>query len=408
MKTTDRARTRLTRVGVPLGSLAIFAVFGAPVTAQESPDQAWFPWFGCWETADTPGGEAGDASGLCVAPRDGQAGVELLTVTGDRVTATRALIADGERRPVEESGCSGWERASWSADEQRVFLRSELMCEGGTRRVTSGIIAMVSSDEWVDVQTIEAGSHPIVRTRRFGRAPETVAQAIGLEVPQEQDLAFATARAAAAQPLSVADLTEASQELSTEALEMFLFERRGSFDVDAQTLLAMADGGVPESVIDLVVALAYPDVFELNTDARMVGYRPAEPTAADLATAQRRGGRTVYGRLYSDPFAPFSYGYYNPYSYNRYGYSSYSPFGWGSSFGWRSTRGPVIIIDRPIVEENDRPSEDLRLVKGRGYTRGGGNDTGLTGRRATSRDRLGTSSTRRTSTSIRKIGRAHV
>jgi len=52
--------------------------------------------------------------------------VRLITVADNRVVLEETLVADGERHPVEESGCSGWRRAEWSLDGERLFSNAEL------------------------------------------------------------------------------------------------------------------------------------------------------------------------------------------------------------------------------------------------------------------------------------------
>jgi hypothetical protein len=314
----------------------------------------------------------------------------MLTVTDGRVTGRRSLTADGQRRPVEASGCSGWESAKWSADRGRVFLNSELTCEGGSRRVTSGVIAMLSTSEWVEVQMVDAGGYPALRALRYRPAPERIAAAAGVRGMPDRALAIETARATVAAPLSMADISEAAREMRTEALEVLLYERGGTYELDAAALVALADDGVPERVIDLVVALAYPNVFTVNSDARMVGFRPDAPTPAELADA--RSPRRIYDRFY-DPYDPYGYGY----RYGGYGYNSYSPFGWGSPYGWRYVGGPVVVIQSP---DDVAAQGQTRVVKGRGYTRGATSDAGGSGSRSTSvtRDRSsGTSSAGSTS-----------
>lgn len=381
MTSIDRVRIRFHHAGALIGSLVAGAILVAPVQAQESPDDGWFAWFGCWEAVGAPAGALGDANDVCIAPSEGPVGIDLLTVSGDRITATRTLIADGQQRAVEESGCSGWERSAWSSDRQRVYLRSELECEGGAQRVTSGVIAMMSPTEWLEVQTVEAGGYPVVRTQRYRQAPASVAEAVGLESVQDRALALETARTAQTEPIGVEDLAEASNELSPEALELFLYELGGTFDVNAESLVAMANAGVPESTIDLVVALAYPDVFNVNSEARLVGYRPDEPASAEARGERDRYGRRVYGRFY-DPFYydPFAFGYNSGFGFG------YSPFGWGGRYGWRSTGGSVIIVEPRQPEAQERG----RFVKGRGYTRGGASTTEASTARG--RSRIGTPS----------------
>jgi hypothetical protein len=385
MTSIDRVEKGLR--GVALGSAALLAL-AAPAAAQENADGRWLPWLGCWEVANVA--EVGGSGGLCVVSRSESGGVELLTMAQGRVESRRMLIADGERRAVEQSGCSGWEQGKWSEDGHRVYLRSELTCEGGSRRVASGVIAMVNAREWMDIQSIEAGGYPVVRAVRYQPASAQLAAAAGVQVPQGIELALETGRTAAAQPLSVDDVSEASRELSAETLEILLFERGGVFQVDANKLVALADAGVPDRIIDLVVALAYPDVFNVNSAARMVGYRPESPTAEALANARNPRRTPVYATFY-DPFDPFGFGYYNRYGY--YGYGSYSPFGWGNPYGWRS--GGVIVIQPPANGGSSEVTRTGRVVNGRGYTRSRGStgsDSGSKGSSVGSSSRPSSSS----------------
>lgn len=367
------AGRKVWRAGRGLGALAALALWAGPANAQEPSERGrWLPWLGCWQAV----GEGAQALGegmaaLCVSERDGASGVELLTVVNGEVSSRRVLMADGEQRAVEQAGCTGWERARWSGDGQRVYLRSELSCEGGTRRITSGVLSMATPTEWLDLQSVEAGGYPVVRMRRYRPAPESVARQAGVRSPEGVALALETARTAAAQPLSVEDVAEASRELGSQTLEMLLYERGGLFEVDAEALLALDEAGVDPKVIDLVVALAYPDVFGVNAAARTVGVLPDEPTAAELASAR---APRVYGTFY-DPWGPFGYG--SGYGYGSRWGSYYSPFGWGNPYGWRYTGGgPVIIIQPPDDVGGGRGP--VRYVKGRGYTRASSSDAGAT------------------------------
>jgi hypothetical protein len=228
---------------------------------------------------------------------------------------------------------------------------------------------MATPAEWLDLQSVEAGGYPVVRMRRYRPAPESLARQVGVRSPEGVALALETARTAAAQPLSVEDVAEASRELGSQTLEMLLYERGGLFEVDAEKLVALDEAGVDPNVIDLVVALAYPDVFGVNAAARTVGVLPDEPTVAELASAR---APRVYGTFY-DPYGPFGYGY----GYGSRWGSYYSPFGWGNPYGWRYTGGgPVIIIQPP--DDVGGGGGPVRYVKGRGYTRASSSDAGTT------------------------------
>lgn len=380
------------RAGLRISSaaLAFAAALGVSgmVAAQETQDapDRWLPWVGCWEPSATAqaGVRPGDA--VCVAARPGLASVELITLADHRVLSRRDLVADGQRRQVDQAGCNGWEQAKWSGDGQRVYLRSELTCQGGTRRITSGVIGMASAQEWLDIQAVEAGGYPVLRAVRYRPASAEVAIAAGIRLPQNQELAVETARTLAAQPLSVDDVAEAARELSLETLELLLYERGGVFQVNATTLAHLADAGVPDRVIDLVVALAFPDRFAVNSAARMVGLRPEEPTAEALANARNPRPSRVYGTFY-DPYFGYGNGCYDPYRYCSRNRSYYSPFGWGNPYGWHNTGRPVIIIQPPRdLQPGDVIPGTQRLVKGKGYSRGSrvGDGTGSTSRPSSS------------------------
>lgn len=332
--------------------LALLALGSSQAQAQQG---TWLAYQGCWESAETAATEA-----VCISPSGGMS-ADLITVQDGQVTSRRTLTPDGAQRPLDEQGCTGWERARWSQDGQRIYLRSELTCEGGARRVTSGAISMTSPGEWIDIQTVEAGGYPIVRVTRYREAGPEVARIAGVPSAEGRELAIETTRTAAAEPLAVEDVEEASRELEPQALDILLFERGGVFEVNAEVLTRMADAGVPDRVIDLVVALAYPDVFNVNSEARLVGYHPAE--AEEVAYDQERRRYGPHARIGWDPF------YYDPWGYGYYGYGryGYSPFGWGNPYGWRSTGGPVIVITQP---DRDVQFTNPRMVKGRGYTRG--------------------------------------
>ena len=56
-------------------------------------------------------------------------------------------------------------------------------------------------------------------------------------------------------------MIEASSKLPAEALQAALTDVKQKFNISRKTLLTLDDAGVPESVIDLMVALTFPDRF---------------------------------------------------------------------------------------------------------------------------------------------------
>jgi hypothetical protein len=313
--------------------------------------------------------DGGHAPGrlVCVVPASGASGasgasaVEVVTAVDGEVTARERVEATGERRPVTRDGCSGWESAEWSADARRVYLRSEHECAGGLRQRSSGVFAISPAGEWLDVQGVSAGGHAGVRVLRHRQA------AVPASLPAELRTAlagrgFATgaARTAAAAPIDAREVVEASRQVDAPVVEAWLAERGQGFAIDGRGLVALADAGVPERVIDMMVALSYPKVFAVNPATRQGELRPAADSgrAADRFAGDPRIGPTVF-------VDPYGYGY-SPFGWSRYSPFGYSPYGYG--FGWYPGTGPVIVIRDPDGGGVE-PASRGRAVKGRGYTR---------------------------------------
>ena len=382
--TTNRTRS-MGRLAGAAGTL-LLALGVAPLAAQQ--DARWLAWQGCWQPTSDPlaGDVAADAQVyvVCVTPADG--GARFTTVADGQTVAERTVVANGTQQPIEQSGCSGWESARWSEDEQRVYLRSELTCEGGTERTTTGVLTMASPEEWLDVQGVSAGDNTAVRVRRYQVASEARIQAAGAQQTLgDRALALATARTAAAQELSLKDVREATTVLAAPVVEAMLVERQARIRLDADALISLADAGVPASVIDLMVAQANPDRFMIDRDARSVGDMPDEERADRYGRYDRP---PIYAGWGYDPWGydPFWYGYGGRYGYG-YGY------GYGDPYSRYYGGGPRIIVIQPDGDDfdNDRGG---RMVKGRGYVprQGSSGDSGARGSSSSGTSSVGSSS----------------
>jgi hypothetical protein len=329
-------RTVTMNGGLALLVAAVLVAFAPQGTAaQDGADDRWLPWLGCWEAVDAPA----DAPLTCVRPsRDG--GVELLSVTVDGVVERRPFRADGVERPLATEECAGSESAEFSADGTRVYLRGEQSCDGGHPRTTRGLIAMVDRDQWIEVQTMEVGGRSMAWMQRYAPASRARATAAGQAAIQEmvdrRAQAIRTARMFASAPITVDEVIEAYARTDAEAVRLWVTEQAYRIDLDARRLVRLANAGVPDDVIDVVVAVAYPEQFAIaDADAEWIDRRP------------RRG---VYGPrypVYLDPYYPY---------YGR----GWGGMGWG---GYGYYRPPVVVIPRD-------GSTGGRVVQGRGYTRG--------------------------------------
>jgi hypothetical protein len=313
---------------------------GAPQTPE-------LQWAGCWELQGARADDAGvDAVANAAAedPGSRQVCIEVdssqltvATLVDDIEVRTDQLRTDGTPRQVEDGGCRGTENAVMSADRHRLYTTADLVCEGGTRRQASGISALVSPDTWVDIQVVIVEGERELMVRRFNF--DAVASRAILTDGEGADLLLAarSARTAAAALVDTDDVIEAAAVVDAAAVEALLLETNAAFAMDVHALIALADADVPDEVIDLMVALSFPDYFLVNED----------PSASD-----QRGGFAYPVRYYgywTPAFAPFGWGYsYYPY------YSTYPGYGGG---------GPGVIYPPGYGRYGGK------VVSGRGYAR---------------------------------------
>ena len=340
------------------GLLAVALLLTAvPSQAQQAQvdDARWLPWMGCWEPVAELRADA-EAPLLCIGPAEG--GVELQSVLEGEVLASEFIRSDGTERPIVREGCDGWERSQFSEDGHRIFLDTEELCEGDFSGTTSSMIAMTSPFEWIDVQVTGVERAHNVNVLRYRAAPQSETAAAGFgELVEQRAAAIRTARVAASTPPEVDDVIEAESKAHRVAVEAWVVEQGVPFDIDASDLIRMSDAGVTEGVIDMVVAVSYPEKFAIERGVR------GDPNASTVRTASeqdynRYGPRHIYAgygfnSLY---FSPFRYGYNSyGYGYPGYGYGNYGGYGyWGYQ--------PNIVTVRP-----ERTSRGGRAVSGRGY-----------------------------------------
>jgi len=306
-------------IGVLLSIVVSTApALGNPAATGAEATAGTLAWLGCWRLAaagedDAP--ESADASQLfCLEPGDGPSSLRLRAIVDDQVVAEEMLVADGSRRPISEDGCSGWKRSLLSADQRRLYLQSETTCEGDIQSSFSGASLIVSGGHWVDIHVARVDGERELVVRRY-----RIVDPDPVRLPGAIPTAARTARLAAAAPLESEDVIEALEYLDPAVVEAMLVESRSSFPMDSRLLLRFADAGVPGQIIDLMMALSYPEYFAV------------EDESVDTQSV-----------VYHQYWAPWFYGY-----------------GYGYGYGY---------VHPPHVPDS-RPRPRGWAVSGRGYTR---------------------------------------
>lgn len=353
-------------------ALGLVALATTSVSAQQTrTGPKWLAWVGCW-TASVPGASAFATPGdngtvVCITP-SAQAGdaVDVTTLTNGKVASTQRIDASGTDSPLEVKGCTGVQRASWSADERRLYLRSSSTCDG-LKSSTSSVLSMTSTGEWLDVRGVATYGDLNVRVARYRDAgipaslPADIASAL-----RERGAGSETARIAAGAPIGLTGVIEASRAADSLVVAAWLMEREQRFALDAKALVQLADAKVPGAITDALVAVSNPGAFRL---ARV-------PERSEAIRTDRTGRRVTAMAVPYDPWTwgslGLDYGYGYPYGYGyRYGVGSY---GYGYNNGYYGGYAPPIII----VNGGSQNESRGQLVKGRGYTQTQGGSSGST------------------------------
>jgi uncharacterized membrane protein YgcG len=306
----------------------------------------WSAWLGCWQLVEERVREEWEpAAGtreflpakgaiVCVTPADQPNAVRLTTRVESQSTLEDTIVADGAPHSLREPGCLGTQRAEWSSNGLRLFAKAELAC-GSTARTVSGMTMIDAAGLWTDVQVVEENGRETIRVRRYRRAPDQADATASLPKPQ-QARALGTMAGRSAM-LTLDEVKEVSQKLPLSALEAVLLETGASFPLNSKRLVELEEAGVPDRIIDLMVALSFPNRFVIERRASGGGSAPMD-------------WGFEYGSRYDWPF------YYAPFGYSLFG--RYDYFFYGS---------PAYVVDaRPA---SPVPSGQGRVIDGVGYTR---------------------------------------
>ena len=342
--------------------LALGLVAGG-ASASVPADDNWLAWLGCWQAEG-----ANPRPVVCFIP-DGN-GVRIMNYTNNVLESEARIFADGQERSVNQEGCSGVEKAAWSKDGRRLFLKSEQTCGERTRRTVTGLMTMLASYEFVNVQSVTSGENTGVRTFRYRAMSEADAPAVVQAALRDNRLARQTARTAAAGVIDLSDVAEAAKNVHTQVVESWITAAGQEFDLNGKALVKLADAGVERSLIDVLVAVSYPDRFAVGS----------EDEIEEISTRRVRGGYGGYERSCYDDywdrawFDPYGFNYASRYGRGYYGYDGCRRYGYGighyglspwgyDPYGWRYNN-PVVVVIRDANGEIEQPRATRQ-----GYTR---------------------------------------
>jgi hypothetical protein len=359
---------------------AVLVALAAPVGRAQELDARWRAWTGCWTpvAADAPIASAGT---VCVVPAAGTSGVDVMSVSGSQVVDRMRIVADGAPHEVRQSECSGTTSADWSTTGTRVYVKESLMC-GTTARRELTVMSFTQQYQWLDVRGVSSGGSQGVAVARY----ELLTDSTGLPADvlpafRMRGPAANNALLAASAPLTLGDISDVSAKTDSGVTATWLVERtRGAkLSIDGKQLAMLADQGVAPSVIDVIVALAYPENFALSgssLDPQLIPRQASQQTARyDRYRSSVQWYDPYFGPMYGYYYSPYYYGY-------RTGYGYYSPYGYyGGGYyggGYYPGGGPIVIVNNPDGGGTSGGSgaSHGRVVKGKGYSSGGSSSDG--------------------------------
>jgi hypothetical protein len=339
-------------------ALGVLAIPISSLAQTPAVDPRWAPYLGCWQlqreatgtgTANLEAvaarraraGETREDVMICVTPSSEPNAVAQQTVLNGESVLDEVIAADGSKRTGEHASCTSSRQAEWSSSGRQLFSRGTVSCKGQPDRTITGLSLVAPGPTWVDVQMVEVNGTRSVRVRRYG-------------LSREQSRVARPAAAGSPAPMdrwTIDEVKEAVRHTAPEVVQAALIEVGGKLPLSARRLVELDEAGIPGSVVDVMVALSFPEKFVIERGSTSGGGYGGGGFGGF--------GGTLDPWLISSELAWLSM--YSPFGYQYYGYYDprYGP-GWGNWVGVAPPGGGGSIPP-------DNP--DGRVVDGLGYTR---------------------------------------
>lgn len=284
----------------------------------ENLDARWLPWVGSWSLVsnkiNTKESTSTEKYFLTISPGSSENSITMKGQQGDKVLVEEEMIADGLRHPLKDEKCSGYYIYSWSENGKRLLLESESNCPGDPTRRVSGMSIIDANRDWVDIQLLQNGKNKAISIRKYRNIDNNELMSSGRFNPDQINMA----RISAANNFSINEMIELSNKVESEVLEAALLEMRKPFPINSKQLTNLADSGVNPRVVDLMVALSFPDKFSVEQE---------------VISLTQGGNTRVNFQHFRYPYNYYSY--YCPILPWHWTSSSYMSYAYGYSYmGW--------------------------------------------------------------------------
>ncbi len=241
-------------------SAALATAAGAQSTAAQRSDARWYAWLGCWASVSQAATTA--AAVTCVVPVAGSRDVDVLGFAQDRIISRERLDGSGAPQRVDEAGCRGSEAVAWApmAEGRRAYVRSEYSCATGARGHTTTLFAFAPNGDWLRISEVASAGGAIVSADRLREVPAPAAlPAASSRAIEPLRLAIATARAAAAAPVTVDAVIDAARALDSGVVRAWLAAAGQRFNINAEQAATLARANLSPSIVQAMLGSAQAD-----------------------------------------------------------------------------------------------------------------------------------------------------
>jgi hypothetical protein len=292
-------------------ALMLFISLPAVTWASEQPDTVSYekldtrllPWVGSWRLVsnkvNSSESELVEEFLLTIGPDSNENSITMKGYRDETPLVEEVIIVDGLRHQLTDDKCTGWYQYSWSENGKRLLLNSESTCPGDPLRIISGMSIIDENGDWLDIQLLRNGKQKAINIRKYHNVDN---ESVTLSVININRIS--SSRSAAGENFSINEIIELSSKVDSAVLEAALLEMGKPFAINSKKLIHMEDSKVPSRVIDLMVALSFPEKFIVEGDK--------------ISLAQGEGYRNGY--IY----------FQMPYHYCSYSHSFF-PWHWASS-----------------------------------------------------------------------------
>jgi hypothetical protein len=301
--------------------LLLFPGFSQSQTNTADAKSSLKPWVGVWTFNDDAAlkvvGDSNQKTIVEIMPLSDGKGLEITRKEATQPEVKEWLVLDGTKRPVDASNCTGWQTARWIPEAGIIFSSSEMNCKEAGAFSTSNLKIIVAADKMVDILSLKSGGQTKLATRRLVLERELVPAG-----GSEPAYANTVERIAAAAPWKLDRIVQLSKTMDTQLLEAALVEKNVTLDLNsAAAIKDLNKTKLPNEVIDLLVALAFPDKFHIERNGK-VELKPWIASSSSSGSVRNS---------YSNTALPGVTSYYQGlfYNCNGFGYAGYNPYGYG-------------------------------------------------------------------------------